>query len=138
MISRDDAIKIIQKLPSELIPTGSFVRNHKVLNDLDFLSLTPLNKILSQIKGATIISKGNKRTKIILNGANIDIWFIDDKNLLPFFQLEFDSGLNIIRLKMKAKAKGLLLSVNGLFKDNKRIGLNIKTKKDIINFIEHF
>ena len=131
----------IKKKVRGLIITGSLTRGHDIINDIDFLTFRDLddvvNDFIKKIASVNIEQKGTKRA--ILNIGNyfkVNIWYIPNKALLPFFKLEFDSGKANIKYKTIAKRHGMKLSINGLWKGNVSLNPNFNTKNQIIKYLK--
>ena len=88
-ISLEEAHKIVKKLPTYLIPTGSYIRKSEIINDLDFLTtkdfdfvFEDLSKIIPEIN-QNLIKMGTKYLSFHLPEyeINIDIWKTKPENL---------------------------------------------------------
>ena len=118
------AVKLNQEIRDKvrgLIPTGSIVRHHDIINDFDFLTRRSIYDIVNDFKSkiacVNIERMGTK--KLTLNIGNyykINIWHVPSKELMPFFKLEYDMGKANIKYKMIARKHGMKLSTNGLWK----------------------
>ena len=131
----------IKKKIRGLIITGSLTRGHDIINDIDFLTFRDLDDVVNDFKkkiaSVNIEQKGTKRA--ILNVGNyfkINIWYVPNKSLLPFFKLEYDSGKANIKYKTIAKRHGLTLSTKGLYHGNVYLNSNFNTKNKIIKYLK--
>lgn len=136
-------VKMIKKHITGLYITGSIKRKTPFINDIDFITLRPLNEIISELGDIWpyfgIIKDGNKHKSIYLEilDLQIDIWKAENKYELFFKRLlrDLDKGHSIYYKKMAIK-KGLKLSEKGLFRDDKLINVsNRKELKEILNII---
>ena len=119
----EKALQIAKEIMNKvkgLIITGSLKREHEIINDIDFLTFRSLDDVVNDFKKkiacVNIESKGNKR--VILNIGNyfkVNIFNVPNKELLPFYKLEYDYGKANIKYKAIAKRHGLTLSTKGLY-----------------------
>lgn len=134
-------IRFLKKHINSLHFTGSFYRNEPFINDIDIITIRPLDKVIDDfydLFGAERIDlkKNGKRYKSFIFVIDddfkiqIDIWKVNDKTELFFKKtmMNLDKGHNIY-YRNKARARGMILSDEGLFKDDRRI--DIKTKKEL-------
>ena len=123
--------KLLKLFPKYLIVTGSYVRRHPIINDIDFLTLKPINYVMkamfNRFHKVKIISSGKNKVFFSIYLPNrikpitINIWHVPNKHLMPYYKLEYNSGMNIIHIKREARKKGFKLSIKGL--------QNLKTKE---------
>ena len=123
-----------------LIPTGSLVRQHDIINDFDYLTFREIDDIINDFKKkiacVNIESKGHKRAIFnIGNYYKVNIWHVPNKELLPFYKLEYDLGKANIKYKTIAKENGLTLSTKGLYHGDVYLNPNFKTKNQIIKYL---
>jgi hypothetical protein len=135
------ANSIKKKIPG-LILTGSILRNHPVVNDIDFLTLRPLSEIKYDLErklgNIKVLKSGNKILSIDFNKMKIDFWHIPSRDLLPFFKLEYDLGKKNIKYKTIARNKGYKLSVKGLKNlETDEFVEGLKSIDEIIDYIEN-
>lgn len=134
--SRSTVTSIIDNLPSYLIPVGSYSRGANRINDIDFLSLKPLNEVYNDIQkrfpNVSPVVHGSNYTQLLLNPSKsnmtIDIWKTTDKGLL-FAKFARESPQKyVIRSRAQAKRKGYRLTDEGLYKLDS--GNRIKVKDE--------
>lgn len=139
-LTYNDATKIIKTLPRYLIVSGSYTRGHPIINDLDLLSLMPLENVITDIMKnhkITNFQGKEKRISFTLDGKiKIDIFFVPHKYQLNFFRLNYDLGKAIIKYKTIAREHGYLLSVYGLIRNGINYAKDFKHPYEIINFLE--
>jgi DNA polymerase/3'-5' exonuclease PolX len=144
MISYNFATKLISILPTSLIPTGSYKRQHKQLYDLDFLTVENLNEVFDELQNNKyfmikhIISSGSHYFSFIIIFKNrnieINIWKTKPKYLLfAKISRDYSKIINIV-LRKNAKKKHLILNNKGLFNENNQ-RIQIKTKKELFNYL---
>jgi hypothetical protein len=143
-ISYQEATDIIFKLQKKvhgLLPTGSYVRKHDNLNDLDFLTLNDLKNIEKDLNDnfdIEIIRKGKKIIIFTLDGVKIDIWHVPSIEQLPYYMLEYGLGKEIISIKKRVRQRGYKLSIKGL--QNLETGEYVKHLNNpykILKYIDH-
>ena len=136
---------VVKKLIVDILPlwmraTGSYVRKHPYINDLDILSGKSVGDVLEWFRFhfpyVTVLHQGASRMSLMLNDLfKVDVWHVPF-GMLPFFRQEFDTGKDSIHWKALAKSKGLKLSTVGLFhSDGKPVNHVFKSKKDIQKFL---
>jgi DNA polymerase (family 10) len=129
------AHKIVEKL-RKILPekkcfyTGSYIREAKVVNDIDIVYTGKLDKLLVCLADTSfkITSRGaTKITCIYVNNianCNIDIWLANAQNKIPMIIYTTGSkNFNII-MRGVAKKRGYLLNQDGLYDSaGKRIAI---------------
>lgn len=133
------AHKIVEKL-KKILPekkcfyTGSYLRESKVVNDIDIVYTGKLDKLLVCLADTAfkITSRGEtKITCIYVNNicnCNIDIWIANAQNKIPMILYTTGSkNFNVI-MRGVAKKRGLLLNQNGLY-DEKGNRIPITTER---------
>lgn len=109
-----------------LIPTGSYLRDEPVINDLDFLTFKDIDDVINDIAKkyeivriraqgplyADIIIKYSKNRGAEVANVPINIWKINEENeLFQHLAHDYDKQLNI-SIRKKAKRKGYTLNSN--------------------------
>jgi DNA polymerase/3'-5' exonuclease PolX len=139
------AHKIVEKL-RKIFPerkcfyTGSYLREAKVVNDIDIVYIGKLDKLLVCLADTAfkITSRGDtKITCIFVNNianCNIDIWLANTENKIPMILYTTGSkNFNVI-MRGVAKKRGFLLNQNGLYgADGERV--KITTEKGYFDVI---
>ena len=107
-----------------LIPSGSYARQERVINDLDFITTKPLKSIVERIARKypiKVIKLGKEYGQIMLKNIPIDIWRSDkDKLLFMKFSRHASQQFNI-RARRLAKLKGYRLNDFGLYRNSMRV-----------------
>lgn len=133
----------------DIVTVGSVIRKNKIVNDLDFLIITPTEdkKILydfqftDKVEVLKEINCGPKRCSLELLVDNKKVksdFFYTTKKDKAFAQLYTESGLKYnLRVRRLAKLKGYKLSQYGLFYEttNKHVPGKFKTVADIQRFL---
>ena len=138
-------MKFISKTIKGTIPTGSFRRERPLLNDLDIITVVPIDKVIELLikKGYIIdvLHKGEiNATVLVVLGDNIrqlDIFFTTKANII--YTLLYTTGNKLFNIYTRkiAKKMGYSLSQNGMLhiKTNKYI-TSMSTEKDIFKFLK--
>jgi apurinic endonuclease APN1 len=149
-ISRKEAEevkKIIEKsFEGKVVLAGSYYRGKKTLGDIDIVLVSNKNnlkKVINNLKKYLIGSLGknikNSYSGLIKVDKNpvrhIDIHMVKEEDL-PFHMLYFASGeLFSRKIRKKAKEKGYKLNEKGLYKNNKKLKLNIDDVYKLLDII---
>jgi DNA polymerase/3'-5' exonuclease PolX len=117
--------EFLDNLPRNYIIVGSILRGKKNPKDIDLITTKPLQNNRRIVK--LYIPEIRK---------NVDIWYIK-KNELPYgyFWLAYPK-IFVTRVRGAFKRKGYLLNQYGLFKNNKKLNLKLKSYKDIFKLLQ--
>lgn len=123
------------KIDGELV--GSYRRGKQQLNDIDILAVS--YTAIHEDKNIKLIRSGPTRVKFLYQYSNefypVDILFTI-KERYPFALMHFTGSKEFnIHMSVHAKAMGMTLSVNGLFKNGKLVP-GIKSEKDIFKALK--
>jgi len=141
-----DTKNIIKKIYKKLKPyiikietVGSIRRNEKMVHDIDIIIMLKKNIIFKEIiykLFTNIIRIGNTTVTFKQNNIPIDITLVKNKNEWLFMLLHYTGPYDYnIKLRKKAKKKGLKLNQYGIFKNSLKINENFNTTKNIISFL---
>lgn len=133
---------LIKKHAQGLYLTGSLKRKEPVINDIDFITIRPIQNVYDQLKkffGTQLkFVKGDKKyMQLNIRNVPVDIWHADtvEELLLKRFLRDVDKG-HAIGLHKKANKKGYRLTEKGLFdKDGKKIQINnVQELHELLSF----
>jgi DNA polymerase/3'-5' exonuclease PolX len=136
---------ILKQLPGSVI-AGSFRRKERKIGDIDVLITSDLDKAVEKLIHKKYIvaslSKGDEKFSGVVKLPNVESYRKIDivkttKEEKPFALLYFTGDfVQNISMRQKAKKKGFTLSQHGLRNNsNNRLVKNIKSERDIFNFL---
>jgi len=131
-LTYNEALKIIKKLPAhtQLISVGSVCSKQPEINDLDFITSLPMNKLaLAFIKTYPRVwrnhSLGQKRFDYypIIDNKKlvINIWHAEPNELNTFFFAYGYPRAFVIAMRKRAKDMGYELNQYGIYQKGKKI-----------------
>jgi hypothetical protein len=134
-------VKMIKNQITGLYLTGSIKQKIPFINKIEFITLRPLNEIISELGdiwpyfGIRKDGKKHKSIHLEILDLQIDIWKSENKYELFYKKLLKDlDNNNKFYYKKMAINKGLKLTKKGLFRDDKLINVsNRKELKEILN-----
>lgn len=140
----DTIIKdVLKKAPTDLIPVGSLGRNYKPVNDLDFITLKPIDKTVDKFDKSfnikRIIEEGPQQSffTIDYDGTPVEVnLFKATKETLPyvFFTYAFPKR-STISFRKKAKSMGYKLTRDGFY-DKKGKLIHVKNYMEIFDYLD--
>jgi DNA polymerase/3'-5' exonuclease PolX len=126
-----------------IIIVGSIIRKKLNPNDIDLISLLPIDdflNILSKYYNFEILKKGKRISFIkIPNFPELNIWYVK-KNEIPYSKFWLSYPKNFVsRVRHFFKLQGYKLNQYGIFEGNKQVFKNqIKNNKDFFNLLQSF
>lgn len=148
-ITYKEAIVHMQFITKHLkgaVPTGSFRRKVSFLNDLDIISVIPINEVIAIFTKkkylVDILQKGDINASILVSLGDgeirqLDIFYATKENLI--YTLFYTTGNKLFNIYTRKLAKklGYTLSQNGMtsIKTNRNI-TSLHSEKDIFKFLK--
>lgn len=142
MLTYEKVHTIVKGMPKYLMPVGSYLRKKKNPNDIDIISLRPLEQAKKYLKKKFKIVKtnedGDRQYFIDIKRYNdiipINVWYFTRKELpYAYFWLSYPKDF-VIRVRGHLKQKGYKLSQFGLKKGEKNI--RMKNNEDFFKLLQ--